>query len=90
MSGFEFAEELLRRARAPFSGIFQPLANALTSVGLRCNVEQALVCLSILNNGRGFAIHRQYHGPLTLLDLFEEFARTASKGCQRLDVSRDI
>ena len=69
MSGFEFAEELLRPARAPFSGIFQPLANALTSVGLRGNVEQALVCLSILNNGRSLAIHREDHGTLTLLDL---------------------
>ena len=90
MPRFEFAEEIFCRTRAAPAGIFQTLANALASVSLCGDVEQALISLHILNHGSSFAVHCEYDWPLALLDLLKEYARIATKCGQRLDVGWNV
>ena len=48
-------------------------------IGLGHNVEQSLIGFSILNNRLGFPFDGQDDRSLTLLELFHEIARAATK-----------
>ena len=57
MLGFEFFEKLFDWSSASFSSILKTLANPLTSIRLRSDVQQTLICLRILNNRGSFPIN---------------------------------
>ena len=90
MLGFEAVEELSRRAGLSFVRVIQTLPNSLARVSARSNVEQALICLRVLDDGRGPALHGEHDGALTLLELFHEVARPPAKSRKRMNILRDI
>lgn len=69
MRGFEFAEELVCRAGAALARILDPLTYAFARVGLRYDIEKALIGFRILNYSGSFAVNRQDYWPLAFLDL---------------------
>jgi hypothetical protein len=63
-----------------FSGLIESLANAFARIGSRCYIQQPLLRLHILHDGRGFALNGEDDGAPTLLELHHEIARAASEG----------
>jgi hypothetical protein len=51
MLGFELGEELPCRPSPPFFHILQALVNAFLCIGASCNVQQTLICFSVLHDG---------------------------------------
>src|SRR5579872_3901498 len=90
MRGFEFGEELFHVTALALLCLFKALADAFASVGLGCDVEQALIGPSVLDDGFGLAFDGEHHGSLALLELLHEVAGTAAEGGERLDVLGDI
>lgn len=86
MLGFELLEKLFDWPGAPLPSVFQALANSLLCIRLRGDVQKALVCLRVLNDGRGLSIHSQNDWALAFLDLFEKLAGTAAESSQRLNI----
>src|ERR1700674_1490939 len=90
MRRFKFRKELFDVAAFPLLGFLQALADSLEDVRAGGNVEQPLVGLGVLHNGRGFTLNRQDDGALALLELFHKVAGAAAEGGQRMDVSGDV
>lgn len=90
MSGFKFAEEFCRGPDPTFAGVFEALSNPFVGVGLRCDIEQTLICLRVLDDRSSFAVDRQDDWPLALLDLFQELGGLSSKGGEWLNVGGDV
>ncbi len=90
MPGFEIREKLPRRANLPPLHAFDSLTDAFVRMGASGNIEQALVSLGVLHDGRRFAFHREHHGALGLLKLFHEVPGPPAKGCQRLHITLDV
>ena len=90
MPGFKFRKELFDVAAFPLLGLLQALADSLENVRAGGDVEQALVSLGVLHNGRRFTLNRQDDGALALLELFHKVAGAAAEGGQRMDVLGDV
>jgi hypothetical protein len=82
---FELVEKLSCRPEFSFLRVFKALTDSFLCISVGGNVEQMLIRFSVLNDGRGLAIHRKYHGALTFFQLFHEVTRPATEGRQRLD-----
>src|SRR5277367_2331302 len=67
MLGFEFAEKLSYRSHLSLFRIPKALPDALFCVSPGGNVEQTLIGLRVLHNGRSFAFHRKHHWALAFL-----------------------
>src|SRR5216684_4798754 len=57
MLGFEFLEELVYWPHPSLSRILQTLPDTFLSVGAGGDIEQALICLRVLNHRCSFAVH---------------------------------
>src|ERR1039457_4985904 len=90
MGRFEFGKELLGIASVSLPGLLKALADAFTSIGAGCNVEQSLIGSSILYDSLGLALHRKHNGPLALLELLHKVPRAAAECRERLNVLGDI
>lgn len=90
MAGFKLGKDLACRANPCFSRVFEALTDAFFGVGARGNVEQALVGLGVLDDGRGLAIHRKHHGAFALLEMLDEVAGRAAEGREGLDVGSNV
>src|ERR1700674_1713245 len=90
MLGFELVEKLLRGPSFSFFRVLQALTDAFLCIDAGSDVEQALIGLGILHDGRCLPPHREHHRALALLELLDEVARPSAEGCQRLDVFGDI
>src|ERR1035437_2248016 len=90
MRGFEFGEKLLSVAPSSLPGLQQSLANPFASVGAGGDVEQPLIGSGILDDGLGFALHCQHHGPLAFLELLHEIPGAPAKSGERLNVLGDV
>jgi hypothetical protein len=64
MGRFELVEKLSGRSEFSFFRVFKSLTKAFFCIGVGGNVEQTLISFSILNDGRGLAIHGKHHRTL--------------------------
>ena len=64
-------------------------ADLVEHVGTRCNVEQLLVSLGILDNRLGFAVDGENDGTLAPFELPEEDSGLSPERGQRLNVFND-
>jgi hypothetical protein len=80
MLGFELLEKLFDWPGAPLPSVFQALANSLSCIRLRGDVQKALVCLRVLNDGRGLPVHSKNDWTLAFFNLFEKFGGAAAEG----------
>jgi len=76
MPGFELFEESPRRPDPAFPDVTQSLADALCCIGLRRDIEEPLIGLGILHNGRGLSVNRQHHRTFGFPELFQKIARS--------------
>src|SRR5467141_3397377 len=90
MRGFKLVEKLLRGSGLSFFRVRQALTDTFRNIGASSNVEQVLIGLRILHDGRGLSFHSKHHGALALLELLYEVAGAAAECGQRLDVTRDV
>jgi hypothetical protein len=90
MAGFEFLEELPRGPRSPFPGILQSLSDALLHLGSRRNVEQALIGRRILHYRRSFALYREHHWTLAVLQGLHKVPRSTPERRQGLNIFANI
>src|ERR1035438_2158313 len=90
MRGFEFREELLNVAPLPKPGLVQALPDSFASVGAGCDVEQPLIGSGVLDDGLGFALDCQHHGPLAFFELLHEISGAPAKSRERLNVLGDV
>src|SRR5258708_32523823 len=65
--------------------VIEPLADSFFRIRTGGDVEQALVRLGILHDGRSLSLYSEYHGALAFLQLLHEVAGTAPEGLQPLD-----
>jgi hypothetical protein len=86
MRSFELFKKLFDGPALSLFRIFQTLSDALPSIGARGNIEQPLICLRILHDRRGFALHREDQGTLCSLELLHEISGSPAKSRQGLDV----
>jgi hypothetical protein len=75
----EFGKEFPDGSSLPIARFFKTLADPLVHVGLAANVEQVLVRLGILDDGRSLAFHRDYDRALAILELLHELTRAVSE-----------
>ena len=55
---------LSRRASASVGHVIKPLMDAFLGISLGGNIEQSLIGLGVLYDGRGLPPHREHHGAL--------------------------
>jgi hypothetical protein len=70
--------------------VLKPLADTLNRVGLRSDVEQALIGFSILHNRFRFAVNGKNQRPLGFLEALHEFSRIAAECGHRLNVFLNV
>jgi hypothetical protein len=90
MDATEQFQNFPRWTHAALLYILKPLPDSLSFVGLRGNVEEALIGLGILDDGFRFAIHGENQRPLGLLEALHEFRRITPESCHRLNVLLDV
>jgi hypothetical protein len=86
----EFGKELPDGPALSATRFFESLADALHGVGTGRYIKQSLVGLSVLYDGGGLPLDRQYYGTLAFMQLLHEVAGAASEGGERLDVFGDV
>jgi len=64
----------------------ETLADSFGSVGLRCDVQQALVGLGVLYNRFGFAINGKYERVLGFFEMFQELCGISAESRHSLNV----
>src|SRR5260370_8560964 len=74
MGTTEHFQNFPRRPHASFLYIFKPLADSLSRVGLRGDVEEALIGFSILYDRFPFPIAGETERSLGVLETFHEFS----------------
>src|SRR5260370_10591792 len=79
MGTTEHFQNFPRRPHASFLYIFKPLADSLSRVGLRGDVEEALIGFSILYDRFRFAIDGENERSLGFRDTFHEVCRDAAE-----------
>lgn len=60
MLGFKFFEKFSDGLTSSVFHVFQPLTDAFLGGGESCNIEQALIGLGILHNGRSSFLRGKY------------------------------
>jgi hypothetical protein len=70
--------------------VLKPLADTLNRVGLRSDVEQALIGFSVLHNRFRFAVNGKNQRPLGFLEALHEFSRIAAECGHRLNVFLNV
>ena len=74
MRGFKVGEELFGWAHFALSCVLQALTDALLGIGAGGDVEQVLIRLGVLYDGRCLPLYGEHHGALGFLELFHEVA----------------
>jgi hypothetical protein len=90
MTAAEGVEYFAGGALAPLGNVFHALPESLVYICPSGGVEQALVCLGVLDDGLGLASHGKDQGPLALSKLSDELTGIASESRQRLDIFGDV
>ena len=88
-AGFELVEEFSRRPDPALPNIPQVLADSFSGIGLGSGIEELLIGLAILHNGRGLSVNRQHHRTLGFLSCFR-IAGAAPGRRQRLTILGDV
>src|SRR5258708_12664999 len=70
--------------------ILHALTNALSGIGARRDVQQALVVAGVLYDRFRLAVHREDYRPLALLELLHELARLAPERGKGLNILGEI
>jgi hypothetical protein len=68
----ELVEKLPCRPEFSFFRVFKALTDSFLGIGLGGNVEQMLIGFSVVNDGRGLAIHRKHHRALSFFSCLIE------------------
>ena len=79
-------KKFARGVRTASLHVFSPLANSLKNIGLRSDIQQALIGLRILKDGFSLSIHGQDERPFCFLKVLKEFSRIAAERGHCLDV----
>jgi NAD(P)H-hydrate repair Nnr-like enzyme with NAD(P)H-hydrate epimerase domain len=66
MGGFKLSKKLYGWPESSILFVFQALADALFGVGLRGDIKQALISLSVLHDCSGLPVHGKHYGALTI------------------------
>src|ERR1019366_10442457 len=74
MLRLELGKKFPSGSSLPAARFFEPLADALVHIGLRGDVQQALIGLGVLHDCLSLALDREHHGALALLELLHEIA----------------
>src|SRR5229473_1220834 len=90
MDAAEHFQSFTRRTYAAFLYVLKPLTDTLNRVGLRSDVEQALIGFSILHNRFRLAVNGKNQRPLGFLEALHEFSRIAAECGHRLNVFLNV
>jgi hypothetical protein len=90
MNAAEEFQSFPRRAHTALFYILKSLPDSLDGIGLRCDVEQALIGFSILHDSFRFAVNGKNQGALGFLKTLHEFARIAPECGHGLNIFLDI
>jgi hypothetical protein len=82
MGRVELVEKLPCRPEFSFFHVFKALTDSFLYIGVGGNVEQILISFSVLNNGRGLAIHRKHPWGAYFFQLFHKVTRPATEGSE--------
>jgi hypothetical protein len=66
------------------------LTDSFAGIGLRCNIEKPLIRLRVLHNSFGLSVYGEDDGPFGLAKLPHHPDRIIAKGCERLNILRNI
>src|SRR6267378_1655539 len=90
MFATDVVKDLFGGPGASVGHVIEPLADPFFRIRAGGDVEQALVRLGILHDGRSLSLYSEHHGALAFLQLLHEVAGTAPEGRQRLDVLGNV
>src|SRR5713226_6221704 len=90
MDAAEHFKSFARRTDAALLYVLKPLPYSLDGIGLRRDVEQTLIGLSILHDRFRFAVNGKNQRPLGFLETFHEFSRIAPEGGHGLNVFLNV
>src|ERR1700730_9532176 len=90
MDAAERFQRFTRRTHAALVYVIKPLADSLNRVGLRRDVEEALIGFGVLHDRFRFAVDCKNQPPLGFLEAFHEFSRMAPERGHRLNVFLNV
>src|SRR6266849_2876276 len=90
MDAAEHFKSFARRTDAALFYVLKTLTDSLKRVGLRRDVEEALIGFGILQDRFRFAIDGENQRPLGFLETLHEFSRIAPECGHRLNVFLDV
>jgi len=90
MDAAEHFQNFTRRPHATLLYVLKPLPYSFNGIGLRRDVEQALIGFGILHDRFRFAVNGKNQRPLGFLETFHEFSRIAPECGHGLNVFLDV
>jgi len=90
MDAAENVQSFPRWTHAALLYVLKPLPDSLDGIGLRRDVEQTLIGLSILHDRFRFAVNGKNQRPLGFLETFHEFSRITPECGHGLNVFLNV
>src|SRR6266567_4399605 len=90
MDAAEDFQSFPRRTDAALFYVLKPLADSLSGIGLRCDVEQALIGFGILDDRFRFAVNGENQRLLGFLEVLHELSRIAPECGHGLNIFLNV